>query len=99
MALSALGLFSPFAAAAAASLRAISSAFAFSHGSIVLPRITAQEGGDGGRVLANLVLTFVFEAGEIVRVRADPVCETLMNECSNNTSIRLHTVVLSLFLE
>ncbi|CAM9570325.1 unnamed protein product, partial [Laminaria digitata] len=47
-------------------------ALAFSKERFVLPRVTVREAGEGSR-LSGLVLTFVYAAGDIVRVRSDPV--------------------------
>lgn len=58
----------------------VRSALAFSKERFVLPRVTVREAGEGSR-LSGLVLTFVYAAGDIVRVRSDPVCERL-RKCS-----------------
>lgn len=58
----------------------VRSALAFSKERFVLPRVTVREAGEGSR-LSGLVLTFVYAAGDIVRVRSDPVCERL-KKCS-----------------
>lgn len=47
----------------------------------MLPRVTVREAGEGSR-LSGLVLTFVYAAGDIVRVRSDTVCERSENCCS-----------------
>lgn len=51
------------------------SVFAFSHEQFVLPRVATREGDEGVR-LTRLVLTFVYAAGDIVRIRSDPECES-----------------------
>ena len=60
------------------------SGFAFSKERFVLPRVTVREAGEGSR-LSGLVLTFVYAAGDIVRVRSDPVCETWKMICGGRS--------------
>ena len=52
----------------------------------MLPRVTVREAAEGSR-LSGLVLTFVYAAGDIVRVRSDSVCAILENFCGDGCCV------------
>lgn len=58
----------------------VRSAFAFSQERFFLRRVKLRDGGGGGeggpRPLSRLVIAFTCSAGDIVRVRSDPACES-----------------------